>query len=223
LRELDSRLDDTLRQHARTWDQSLEELRKQSAPAKVVTRGERRATGLVREARADWDTQVLEALGEPANPAQNPPVVRLLAIGDRVQVPNVSTPGTVTALFPDGQVEVAVGSLKMRIGRDELKPLMTGGATMPDSKAATVHSEDVPQELNVIGNTAEEAREHVDKYLDQAFLSGRARVRIIHGHGKGILRKTLHEMFATHPQVEKFYLAPPPEGGTGATIVELKS
>ena len=63
----------------------------------------------------------------------------------------------------------------------------------------------------------------MDKYLDQAFLSGRARVRIIHGHGKGILRKILHEMFATHPQVERFYLAPPPEGGTGATIVELKS
>jgi DNA mismatch repair protein MutS2 len=48
-------------------------------------------------------------------------------------------------------------------------------------------------------------------------------VRIIHGHGKGILRKTLHELFAGHPQVEKFYLAPPQEGGAGATIVELKT
>jgi DNA mismatch repair protein MutS2 len=223
LRELDSRLDDTLRQYARTWEQSLEELRKQAAPTKVVTRGERRATGLVREARADWDTQVLEALGGPAVPTQALPVVRLLAVGDRVQVSNVSTPGTVTALFPDGQVEVAVGSLKMRIGKDELKPLMTGGATAPDSKIATIQGEDVPQELNVIGNTAEEARERVDKYLDQAFLSGRARVRIIHGHGKGILRKTLHDMFSSHPHVEKFYLATPQEGGTGATVVELNS
>ena len=88
---------------------------------------------------------------------------------------------------------------------------------------ATSHSEDVPEEFNVIGNTAEEARERVDKFLDQAFLGGRSRVRIIHGHGKGILRKTLHEMFSHHPQVEKFYSAPPPEGGAGATIVELKT
>jgi dsDNA-specific endonuclease/ATPase MutS2 len=29
-------------------------------------------------------------------------------------------------------------------------------------------------------------------------------------------------MFSWHPHVEKFYAAPPEEGGTGATIVELK-
>ena len=51
LRELDSRLDDTLRQYANTWEQSLEELRRQAVPAKVVSKGERKATGLVREAK----------------------------------------------------------------------------------------------------------------------------------------------------------------------------
>ena len=223
LRELDSRLDDTLRQYAKTWEQSLEELRKQAAPAKVVARGERKATGLVREAKEDWNTQVLEALGEPASTSHEPPVVRLLAVGDRVRVSNVSTPGVVTALHADGQLEVAVGRLKMRVSKEELKPLMPGGIAIPATKAPTTFSEDVPEEFNVIGNTAEEARERVDKFLDQAFLGGRSRVRIIHGHGKGILRRTLHEMFSHHPQVEKFYLAPPPEGGTGATIVELRT
>jgi DNA mismatch repair protein MutS2 len=223
LRELDSRLDDTLKQYSKTWEQSLEELRRQAAPAKVVTRGERKATGLVREAREEWNTQVLEALGEPAPTPQESPVVRLLAVGDRVQVLNVSTPGSVTALLADGQVEVAVGRLKMRVGKEEVKLLMPGGAAVPNAAAATSHNEEVPEEFNVIGNTAEEARERVDKFLDQAFLGERSRVRIIHGFGKGILRKTLHEMFSHHPHVEKFYSAPPQEGGAGATIVELKT
>ncbi len=223
LRELDSRLDDTLRQYARNWEQSLEELRRQAAPAKVVTKGERKAIGLVREAREEWNTQVLEALGEPAATSQESPVVRPLAVGDRVQVTNVSTPGTVMALLEGGQVEVSVGRLKMRVGREEVRPLMPGGAATPDAAVATSRSEEVPEEFNVIGNTAEEARERVDKFLDQAFLVGRSRVRIIHGHGKGILRKTLHEMFSRHPHVEKFYLASPQEGGGGATIVELKT
>ena len=223
LRELDSRLDNTLRQYAQTWEQSLEELRKQAAPAKVVTRGERKATGLVREAREEWNTQVLEALGEAAATPPEPRVVRLMAVGDRVQVLNVSTPGTVTALLADGQVEVAVRQLKMRVSKEEVRPLMPGGTAAPDATMTRSPGEEVPEEFNVIGNTAEEARERVDKFLDQAFLSGRSRVRIIHGHGKGILRKTLHEMFTHHPQVEKFYLAPPQEGGTGATIVELKT
>jgi len=223
LRELDSRLDDTLRQYAKTWEQSLEELRKQAAPAKVVTRGERKATSLVREAREEWNSQVLESLGEPAPTPEGPPVVRLMAVGDRVQMRNISTPGTVTALLEGNQVEVAVGRLKMRVSKEEVRPMMPGGTAAPAATTAPSRSEEVPEEFNVIGNTAEEARERVDKFLDQAFLAGRPRLRIIHGHGKGILRRTLHEMFSHHPHVEKFYFAPPQEGGNGATIVELKA
>ncbi len=78
-------------------------------------------------------------------------------------------------------------------------------------------------EINVIGTTAEEALDLVDKFLDDAYLDGRLRLRVIHGHGKGILRKNLHEMFESHPHVEKFYAAAPRDGGAGATIVELKA
>jgi DNA mismatch repair protein MutS2 len=221
LHELDSRLESTLRQYAKTWEQSLEELRKQAAPAKVVSRGERKASGLVREAREEWNAQVLESVAEPA--PQEPQAARLLAVGDRVKLMNVSTPGTVTALLEDGQVEVAVGHMKMRVGKDEAKLIVAGGKTVPEAPAASSRNDEIPEEFNVIGETAEEARERVDKFLDQAFLGGRSRLRIIHGHGKGILRRTLHEMFSHHPHVEKFYAAPPHEGGGGATIVELKT
>jgi DNA mismatch repair protein MutS2 len=223
LRELDIRLDETLRQYAKSWEQSLEELHRQAVPAKVVARGERRAAGLVREAREEWNTHVLESLDMPATAPQAPPIARSLAVGDQVQVAHVSTPGVVTAL-PDGEhLEVTVGRLKMRVNREEVRRLMPGGAIAPGPVGAAPASAEVPEEFNVIGNTAEEACERVDKFLDQASLSGRSRLRIIHGHGKGILRKTLHEMFSHHPHVEKFYLAPQQEGGAGATIVELKN
>jgi DNA mismatch repair protein MutS2 len=62
----------------------------------------------------------------------------------------------------------------------------------------------------------------VDKFLDASFVGGRFRLRVVHGHGKGILMRALHQMFAQHPHVEKFYPAPQNEGGAGATIVELK-
>jgi len=47
-------------------------------------------------------------------------------------------------------------------------------------------------------------------------------VRIVHGHGMGILRKAIGELLERNPHVAKFYAARPEEGGTGATIVELK-
>ena len=221
LRELDTRLEGTLRQYAKNWEESLQELRTQSAPAKVVARGERKAAGLVREAREEWNTQVLEALDLPAAP-EDAPLERLPEVGDRVRVANVSTPGIVTAIPDHDHVEVAVGRLKMRVGKDEIRMILPGGASAPEAVAPVPSSGEVPEEFNVIGNTAEEACERVDKFLDQAFLGNRSRVRIIHGHGKGILRKTLHEMFSHHPHVGKFYLAAPQEGGSGATIIELK-
>ncbi len=221
LRELDTRLEATLHQYARQWDDSLEQLRRQGAPAKAVAKGQRQAAALVREARQDWNAAVLETLGAPpsAEPAAPPPP---LAVGVTVQLANVSTPGVITALLGEDQVEVAVGRLRMRVARDGVRALSQGGIVTPAPPSTPPRVEDVPDEFNVIGNTAEEARERVDKFLDQAYLNGRFRLRIIHGHGKGILRKTLHEMFAHHPHVEKFYPAPQQEGGTGATIVELK-
>jgi DNA mismatch repair protein MutS2 len=48
------------------------------------------------------------------------------------------------------------------------------------------------------------------------------RVRIVHGHGMGILKRAMAELLKDNPHVEKFYTAPPEQGGAGATVVELK-
>ena len=50
-----------------------------------------------------------------------------------------------------------------------------------------------------------------------------SRVRIVHGHGMGVLRKAIGKLLADSPHVEKYYPAPQNEGGAGATIVELKA
>jgi DNA mismatch repair protein MutS2 len=79
------------------------------------------------------------------------------------------------------------------------------------------------REINLIGHRAEEACDQVDKLLDSAALAQVDRIRIIHGHGMGILKKAIAGLLANHPHVEKFYAAAPEEGGSGATIVELKA
>jgi DNA mismatch repair protein MutS2 len=83
-------------------------------------------------------------------------------------------------------------------------------------------SEAFTSEINLIGATVDEATDRVDKYLDAAFLAGAESVRIIHGHGKGALRKAVADLLRGHPHVENFGPAPANEGGAGATIAVLK-
>ena len=77
----------------------------------------------------------------------------------------------------------------------------------------------VPQELNVIGRTVDEAISQADKFLDDAFLSEHRTVRLIHGLGRGRLKKAIGKWLETHPQVTSHQ----PEGSGAVTVVELKS
>jgi len=226
LKDLDSRLEQTLNENEKRWEIMIGQLRAQLEAAKAPkpSKGlERKMASLKREVREEWNTQVLEAIGAPATAPAQPSAPGPLAVGDQVQVANLSSLGTVMALPDDDQVDIAVGHLHMRLPRSEVRRIVHGGTSVPRAAVAVRGSDETPAELNVIGDTAETARERVDKFLDEAYMAGRFRLRVIHGHGKGILRKSLHEMFASHPHVEKFCLAPPHEGGAGATIVELKA
>ena len=47
-------------------------------------------------------------------------------------------------------------------------------------------------------------------------------VRIIHGKGRGMLKKRVQGLLKKNPMVESFKDAPHDAGGWGATLVELK-
>ena len=259
LRDLDRRLEETLRRSEDKWEKTIADVRAEiqrlGQNVKAGRGLERKATRLAGETREEWNAEVLEALGQPAA-AEEAGTDAPPAVGDRVRVPNVGTPGVVTALVGNDRLEVEVGRVRMNLDNREVRVLARarpGSAAVPAtlrsrpakssaesgrvevpaasgaaraSPRSSFHMEDrgeAPEEINVIGTTAEEAQDQVDKFLDQAYMAGRSRLRIIHGHGKGILKRSLHEMFASHPHVEKFYPAPPNEGGAGATIVELKT
>jgi DNA mismatch repair protein MutS2 len=123
----------------------------------------------------------------------------------------------------------------MRVKRDELcEPQLPSTEKRADPlaearKQKNVHvtvtsanTDDMRMEINLIGRTVDEATEELEKYLDRAFLAGLPRVRIIHGHGAGILRRGVREFLKSHPHVATQSEAPQNEGGQGATLVELR-
>jgi DNA mismatch repair protein MutS2 len=149
-------------------------------------------------------------------------------VGDTVKLKSLGRSGVVRGKT-ENWLEVEVGMLRTRVPYEDIAEVIPAlpHAAAPKSSHVRVQMEGVTKgslsEINVIGENADEARRRVDKFLDNAYLASLTRVRVVHGHGKGILRKSLAEMFADHPHVEKFSPAPQEEGGAGATIVELKT
>ncbi|MEW6207142.1 MAG: endonuclease MutS2 [Acidobacteriota bacterium] len=148
---------------------------------------------------------------------------------DRVMIKTLGKEGVVESIS-DGTFTVLIGSLRFRARREELKLVKSAApvgskriSELPRGVSATVDlDKGFNAEINVIGATVDEATERVDKFLDEAFMAGAERARIVHGHGKGALRRAVAELLSGHPHVESFHLAPANEGGQGATIVEMK-
>jgi DNA mismatch repair protein MutS2 len=127
--------------------------------------------------------------------------------------------------------EIEAGPLRMKVAVDEIVDVEGGAASAGSSSVAggsvSVRSQRAEgattQEINLIGSTVEEATERVDKFLDDAALAHISRVRIIHGHGTGALRKGLGEFLKKHPLVESQSFETEERGGKAITVVELRS
>ncbi len=193
---------------------------------RAASQAQRSIAKVKRELREEIETTVLSAQSDARAGAIAP---LKITEGVRVRLRNVREPARVRRLVGDDRIEVEAGFMKMQVSRDEVLEVLPGpgeaGGKLPQNVTFRPAGPDAyvsVREINVIGKHAEQARDEVDKFLDSALLAGVSRVRIVHGHGMGILRRTIAELLGANPNVEKFYAASQNEGGAGATIVELK-
>jgi DNA mismatch repair protein MutS2 len=186
------------------------------------------AQRLIAKTKRELREQAAEIMSPPSELAQKATAPRLaIEEGARVRLKDVREIATVRRLLKNGMVEVEAGFLKMQVPREDVAEIVSQ-AVEQRKLPSNVRLEAGPRwdmnyrELNVIGQRSEEALENVDKFLDSAALASVDRVRIIHGHGMGILKKAVSEFLSSNPHVSRFYPATQSEGGAGATIVELR-
>ena len=146
-----------------------------------------------------------------------------LRLGDAVRVISLDVTGTVDKL-PDakGMVRVRAGIMKLNIPYTDLAPAPLPKGEVKRTANVRVEPRTVGLSINLTGYTVDEALMELDKYLDDAFLSGRMEVSVIHGKGTGALRSGIHQYLKRHPHVKSFRLGRFGEGEDGVTIVTLK-
>lgn len=167
----------------------------------------------------------LEAEPEAAGP---------VAVGETVRHIGLGWQGILDKLEP-GRAEVLVKGKRLRCRPEELTPM---GQARPDRTGRSDRADrtdlraghrdleesvEIPPEINLIGQRVEPALEELDSYIDQALLSHRREVRVVHGHGTGRLRQAVREHLRGHSGVASVRSGAPNEGGNGATVVTLRT
>lgn len=153
------------------------------------------------------------------------PKPRTLKVGQEVFIPKLNQRAVVlTEPNNNEEVQVQAGILKVTVKLEEVQKVERKKeiAKSGIGKIVTAKSENIKNELDFRGLNIDEAIPVVDKYLDDAFLTGLSQVYLIHGKGTGVLRSSIREMLKSHPHVKSMRTGGFNEGGTGVTVVELK-
>ena len=165
-----------------------------------------------------------EATSETADNA----VVNIdVQIGMKVHVKTLNQDGVVLSNpSKSNEVQIQIGSMKTNVKVSNLEILKKENTKSSNqySKITSnrLKAKTASTEINVIGQTVDEAIFVVDKFLDDAALSHIQVVRIVHGKGTGKLREGIHQFLRKHPHVNSFRMGTFGEGEMGVTVVELK-
>jgi DNA mismatch repair protein MutS2 len=215
----------------------VEAVKERELRAQVEKTARRKMQDVRGEAREDLNATIVQTISESQSDlgvhASSPEAVSAdrLHPGGKIRVRGFSKP-VIFRRLDGSSVEIEAGPLRMKVALDEITGVeATAPAPKSSSPAAKLQSVTVTSqrgeaggldEINVIGMTVEEATDRLDKFLDDAALARKARIRIIHGHGTGALRKGIGEFLASHPLVEKHSFETEEHGGKAITIVELQ-
>ncbi len=234
IREMETKLEALFRDFEYHARETVNAVQDRAAAQKLSKDAERRIAKMRREFREQFDaTVVAHATGaDRGDPNAQPSLVKHVSEGDTVKLKSMGRAAVVKKKIGDNHFDVEIGSMKMRIAREDIAEVQMRVSDSPVEAArargisvslqSEISGRNMPTEINVIGHTVDEATSEVEKFVDRAFLAGMTRVRIVHGSGMGILRKALRQYLQKHPHVESVTEPPMNEGGGGATVVELR-
>jgi DNA mismatch repair protein MutS2 len=153
-----------------------------------------------------------------------------IKLGEKVTVSTLNAEGVVTALG-ESDAEVQIGTIRVRARLSDLSRRQTadhGPSKKPVVErqvSSTVNrpSSSPGMEVDLRGLMSEDALDKMERYLEQAYLSGLPFVRIIHGKGTGKLRQAVRTALRGHEYVKTFEEGGDKEGGEGVTVAKLNA
>jgi DNA mismatch repair protein MutS2 len=163
----------------------------------------------IREA-ADSDTEVAHAYEYKPNMS--------------VYLENFKAYGIIIKENKNDKYDVQLGNATVTVAKKYLRPAEnpTPVIARQPVKTPVGIKKHVAMSLDLRGLRYEEARDKLEKYLDDAVLTGLRQVSVIHGYGTGVIREMVRNYLKTAPEVESYRYGGAGEGGQGVTVITLK-
>jgi DNA mismatch repair protein MutS2 len=233
-RELEAKLNSLIEDFAYQLRETVKAIDDKTVAQKIARDSDRRMATLRREFSEQFNSTVVAHTNraDKNDPAAQPHIPKGIKVGDLVKLKSLGRQARVNRIIDPKNFEVSMGAMKMRANIEDIAEVEHVKVVTPLEAArkrggiavATINNDTdyMTTEINVIGRTADEAQTEVERFLDRAFLAGLPRIRIVHGTGMGILRRTLREYLRSHPHVTTVTEPPQNQGGQGATEVELR-
>ncbi|HEX5003885.1 MAG TPA: Smr/MutS family protein [Gemmatimonadales bacterium] len=179
-----------------------------------------------REARRRVEEGIAEGARALAASARDEggPRAAAVAVGSRVRTAAAGV-GEVTELRGDGRAVVMVRGIRLVLDPSQLEVLPDEAPRERDPESGRREHgapPDAPMEIDLRGLTGDEAEAAALAAIDAAVLAERPYLRIIHGMGTGVVRARVQRVLQADARVRSHAFAPPNQGGTGATVAELK-
>lgn len=208
----------------RNIDSLKSQLKKASQPLTAIRAIEERMEKLEEKVEAP-----VERKSEQSSVTSN----QGLKLGEKVTVSSLNAEGVVTALG-ESDAEVQIGTIRVRAKMSDLvrksqEKSETSTEKKVASKSASSSRVSSPvtsspgMEVDLRGLMSEDALDKMERYLEQAYLSGLPWVRIIHGKGTGKLRQAVREALKGHAYVKSFEEGGHTEGGEGVTVAKMNA
>jgi len=181
------------------------------------------------------------AMGLFGGDDEPPPLAGPVSVGMEVRIAGLGATGRLLALAAGrgeagrGEADVEVKGKRVRVSLAALSPATpaaAAGRVVPAKTAApTSNRLQTPPssssgvlstaEIVLVGQRVDDALPAVERAINDALLSGKAALRLVHGHGTGRLAAAVREFLKTHPGIASYRWGDAQEGGQAVTIARL--
>jgi DNA mismatch repair protein MutS2 len=226
IKELEAQFAEMQRRFDENIARVIEAVKERELRASLEKTARRKGQDIRGEAREELNAALVQTISDSqadlgtSSAGQEPIRAERLQPGARIRVRGFSKP-VIFRRLDGSSAEIEAGPLRMKVALDEIVGIEAASETSKAAAAGTVrqnttvHTQpgtaSVSDEINVIGLTVEQALAH------------KTRVRIIHGHGTGALRRGLAGFLKGHALVESIATEHPDRGGAAITIAELRA